>query len=96
MPDGWEGWAQHHDKTGTPCAYCGEPSTRTLVVEPDEFLTNGSLKRRGKRVGLCASCQPAISGDSAEAVHFRRRRAKGHKQLELVPRESANKNALLK
>jgi hypothetical protein len=79
MP-GSEGWLEHVDKTGTPCAYCGEPSTRTLELESDQWSA-GFLKRRGKRVGLCDDCQPMLAEDSAAAVHFRRRGAKGVEQL---------------
>jgi hypothetical protein len=91
MDDG--GWTQHVDKTGTPCAYCFKPSTRTLTVEPDEFSPRGDLKRLGKHVGLCDSCQPKVAEDYASAVHFRRRTSKGHEQLALVDRDT---NAILK
>jgi hypothetical protein len=74
MSDAWSGWEEHRNKEGTPCAYCGATSVRTLVVEPDEYNGRGELKRRGKRVGLCDTCTPQTSEDSAPSVHFRRRR----------------------
>lgn len=74
------GWQEHIDKSGTPCAYCGEPSTQTLIVEPDQYANN-ELKRRGIRVGVCDAHVPAIADDVAPAVSFRRRRAKGFEQL---------------
>lgn len=92
---GWTdgGWAEHVNKEGTPCAYCFQPSTRTLTVEPDEFSPRGDLKRLGKHVGLCDTCNPVVSEDAAKAVHFRRRGSKGHEQLSMVDRDT---NAILK
>lgn len=46
------GWLRHLDKRGTPCAYCGEPSTETFIVEPDQYKGD-AVARRGKRVGVC-------------------------------------------
>ena len=40
------GLLAHLDKTGTPCAYCGEPSTHTFVVGASDTLPD-------YRVGLC-------------------------------------------
>lgn len=73
------GWTEHIDKTGTPCAYCGEPSTETLVLEPEEYA-KGELKRRGKRVGVCDQ-HNRERDDPAKALSFRRRKAKGVEQL---------------
>lgn len=75
------GWTQHIDKTGSPCAYCGAPSTRTLVVEPDVYSA-GELKRRGKRVGLCDEHWRAVE-DQPPSVFFRRRGARDVEQLSL-------------
>jgi hypothetical protein len=77
MPLGWE---EHLDKRGTPCAYCGASSTRTLIVEPDVFV-NGECKRRGKRVGICDDHEPEMADDVAAAVSFHRRKSKGAEQL---------------
>jgi hypothetical protein len=74
------GWNEHVNKVGTPCAYCGEPSTRTLVIEPDAY-SNGELKRRGIRAGVCDAHVPQQMEDVADAVSFRRRKAKDVEQL---------------
>jgi hypothetical protein len=43
------GFEAHRDKRGTPCVYCGDPSTSTLTVE--EAGTKGKLL--DTNVGLC-------------------------------------------
>lgn len=73
------GWNAYLDKRSTPCAYCAEPSTETLVIEPDEYA-NGELKRRGKRVGVCAAHHKEPE-ERAPATSFRRRRDKEAEQL---------------
>lgn len=75
------GWNAYVDKRGTPCAYCGEASTHTLVLEPDEYK-NKELHRRGKRVGVCDAHNRAPE-DLPAAVTFRRRKAKGVEQTTL-------------
>ena len=76
-----EGWNEHIDKTGTPCGWCGEPSTHTLVLEPDQYK-NQELHRRGKRVGVCDK-HNREQEELATAVTFRRRGAKGVEQTAL-------------
>jgi hypothetical protein len=89
------GWTAHVDQTGTPCVYCGEPSTHTLVVEPDAFSA-GELKRRGKRVGVCDEHQRVAQEQSA-SVTFRRRGDRAVEQLSMdTGDESPNRgNAIL-
>lgn len=76
------GWQEHIDKTGTPCAYCEKPLTQTLIVEPDQY-SNGELRRRGIRVGVCDDHVPVVSEDVSQAVTFRRRGIKGVEQLSI-------------
>lgn len=75
------GWNAHIDKTGSPCAYCGAPSTQTLVVEADEYK-NHECVRRGKRVGTC-DAHFREAEEKAPALSFRRRKDKTAEQLSM-------------
>lgn len=92
------GWNAHVDKTGTPCVYCGEPSTVTLVIEGDQYR-NHELVRRGKRVGVCAAHDrkmdpdapphclvPAAQGQGRRAAVYGRRRRPTHRCPQRDPR----------
>lgn len=87
------GWSAHIDKTGTPCVYCSEPSTQTLVLEPDEYQA-GELKRRGKRVGVCD--EHNREPEQRAPADRMRRRAQGVEQLSLDTGTRPNQgNAIL-
>jgi hypothetical protein len=73
------GWTAHLDKRGTPCAYCGEPSTETFVVEPDQYR-NHEPARRGKRIGVCDEHKREPENPTGLAM---RRHAKGVEQMSL-------------
>jgi hypothetical protein len=94
-PESDYGWTQHIDKTGSPCAYCGKPSTHTLIVEPDQYR-NEALVRRGKRVGLCDEHWRPVQ-EPAPSANFRRRKDREAEQttMDLGDGHGQSGNAIL-